>query len=113
MKSVIQFFNPKPLLGIFIELPGSGDWSCPEFGTQTAGTVELVDVSLLPSGHLVLTLQAQDASVPSDWLGMHGVIDAADGSIALDLGDGRHLAFPARERERVSALFLRLANRQN
>lgn len=110
VRNVVEFFNPRPIIGVFVDGLAGCDWQCP--GTEDAESAELQDVNLLPSGHLVLTLLLRGADEPTEWIGLNGVLDATDGSMALELGGTRYLAFPPRERERVSALFLKLANRQ-
>lgn len=110
MRNVVEFFNPKPIVGVFVDRLDGCNWQCPAI--DDAESAELQDVSLLPSGHLVLTLLLHGSDAPTEWIGLNGVLDALDGSMALALGGERYLAFPPRERERVSALFLKLANRQ-
>lgn len=110
VRNVVEFFNPRPIVGVFVERLEGCNWHCP--ATDAAESAELLDVNLLPSGHLVLVLRLSGADEPTEWVGLNGVLDATDGSMALELGAMRYLAFPPRERERVSALFLKLANRQ-
>ncbi len=106
MADVIQFFDPSPLVGVF--------QSCSEGCSFPAGPpsepVELVDATLEASGELVLRLRVGEYAEARPWRGLLGVVEGEDGSMGLRLTPERCLVFPAGERDRVTALFMRLAN---
>lgn len=104
MTESVQFFDPRPPVGWLY------DGSRPDQPLEDLPSVELLDATLPGSGRITLEIGfVGDAAAPRTVI-LKDVRECADGGLALHLDDGRRLVFATAQRERVTAIILKLAN---
>ncbi|HXH02454.1 MAG TPA: hypothetical protein VNN09_03960 [Candidatus Competibacteraceae bacterium] len=113
MPTPITYFDPRPPRGLLLPRTRStmdGGLRYPEDVPDGVRRCELLEAELRPCGEIAILLG--DGEARWERSGVSGVLEGEDGSLALVLDGDEILLFRPRDRERVSALFLKLASRQ-
>lgn len=102
MNDSVHFFDPRPPVGLWHVVDRCGQES-----GQTE-PVELLDATLPGSGRVTLRVHRSRLGEAFD-ASLGDVRETADGGLALMLETGGRLVFPAAQRDRVTAIILKLS----
>lgn len=102
----IRFFDPRPPVGIVCRPEELIRY--PDPLPTDAVQAELLDAELHASGEIRVRLAYRDGSGNVDVV-LHDVGEGGDGCLALTLEGGERLIFAAADRERASAVILKLS----
>lgn len=102
----IRFFDPRPPVGIVC--PPQGAIRYPDPQPPDAVRAELLDAELRATGEIRMQLDYQGGDGPVEVV-LRDVTEGDDGCLALILEGGERLVFSLADRERASAVILKLS----
>lgn len=102
----IRFFDPRPPVGIVCSPHGTIRY--PDPPPTDAARAELLDAELRATGEIRLQLVYRDDEAPVEVV-LRDVTEGDDGCLALILEGGERLVFALADRERASAVILKLS----
>ncbi len=107
MSEFVRCFDPRPPRGVWGQADAPCSYPDPPPKEDIA---ELLDAELRPSGAVMLHIRQPPATECAQYWELDAVVEGPAGDMGLRLVGGRMLVFAAQDRERVTAIVLKLAN---
>lgn len=108
MSEPVNFFDPRPPRGLW--RPTADACRYPDPAPADGSYAELLDAELRACGQVMLQLRQGSDNDCARWSELDAVVNGPDGEIGLRLAGERLLVFAPPDRERVTAIVLKLAN---